>query len=300
MMPDFIIIGAAKAGTTALYESLRQHPQIGMSHVKEPNFFALENQKLNYKSGTTSPGYLEECVTDIDTYRRQFKKSREDMILGEASPLYLYAPEASERIKFYMPEAKIIAILRDPVERAYSNYLHHIREGLEPIASFEDALNAEEKRRQENWWWGFSYVQAGLYYTQIKRYYEKFPSRNLKIVLYDDFLKKPAELVQEIFRFLEVDQSFISDTAQRYNVTGIPQNRNVWNFITKTHPIKEPFKKLLPSETRKRLNQTIRSKILQKPKLPLEVRAQLIEVFSQEILNLQDLLQRDLSHWLKV
>ena len=299
-MPDFLIIGAAKAGTTALYEVLCQHPQIGMSPIKEPNFFALEGETLSYATGTTSKGYLEECITDLGCYQNQFRAYQPGMVLGEASPLYLYSPKAPEKIHHYLPKAKIIVILRDPVERAFSNFLHHIREGIEPVSSFEEALELEEKRREANWWWGFSYVKAGFYYTQLKRYSKRFPAQQIRVYLYEDFLQDPTRLVCNILKFLEVDSTFTPNLSERYNVSGIPRNQALWQFLTQTHPLKEPFKQLVPPELRKRINQRAKNRLLQKPSLSSATRTRLVEVFRPEVFKLQDMLQRDLSHWLKV
>lgn len=299
-MPDFIIIGAAKAGTTALYEILRQHPQIGMSSIKEPNFFALEGEILNYAPGTTSEGYLEECITDLECYQNQFGVYKRGIVLGEASPLYLYAPKASERIRHHLPNAKIIAILRDPVARAYSNYLHHVREGIESVSSFEEALELEERRQKDNWWWGFSYVKAGFYYTQLKRYTEKFSNQQIRVFLYEDFLEDPARVVCNIFNFLDVDSAFRPDLSERHNVSGVPQNRVMWQFLTQSHPLKEPFKRLIRPELRKLINQRAKNRLLQKPGLSPATRTRLVTILQPEIVKLQDMLQRDLSHWLKV
>ncbi|MDY7015905.1 MAG: sulfotransferase, partial [Cyanobacteriota bacterium] len=155
VLPNFLIIGAAKGGTTSLYTWLAQHPQIYMTPVKEPNFFALQGENFNYPSGTVSQRYLDECVTNFEAYLEQFKAVNCEIAIGEASPFYLYHPQAASRIQQTIPDVKLIAILRDPVERAYSNFLHHIREGFETVEDFSQALQAEESRMRDRWWWGF-------------------------------------------------------------------------------------------------------------------------------------------------
>jgi len=129
-IPNFLIIGAAKSGTTSLYHALKQHPKIFMSPVKEPNFFALEGGELNYPQGTVDPRYLAQCITTKEEYNQQFEGVSNEIAVGEASPIYLYHPQAPVRIKNCLPNVKIIVILRNPIERAYSNFLHHIREGV--------------------------------------------------------------------------------------------------------------------------------------------------------------------------
>lgn len=299
VMPNFLLIGAAKAGTTALYEALKEHPQVYMSPVKEPNFFALEGDPLKYAAGTTTPGYLEQCITDLVTYQHQFQHVKDEIAIGEASPMYLYHPEAAERIQRYIPNVKLIVILRNPVERAYSNFLHHIRDGLEPFSDFKQALQAEDERMQENWWWGFYYVDASLYCQQLQRYRHIFHSDQIKVVLYEDLKQNPTQLTTSLFEFLGVDTYFTSDTSQRYNATGVPKSQFWWKFLSQPNPIKEPFKRLVPVKLRKRLVGTLKHQMLAKPELSSEVRRYLIQAFHDDILQLQELLQRDLSSWLK-
>ena len=143
-MPNFMIIGAAKAGTTALYKYLEEHPQIFMSPQKEPRFFALEGEKIDFRG----PGAMTRFryVTDIETYRLLFKNVSNELAIGEASTWYLYIPKAAKGIRHYLPNVKLIVMLRDPVQRAYSNFLGLRREGVEPLEDFTEAMVAEKER----------------------------------------------------------------------------------------------------------------------------------------------------------
>lgn len=297
-MPSFLIIGAAKAGTTALHEALEQHPQICMSPIKEPNFFALEGSKLEYAKGSVQEVYLGHCITDLTTYRAQFQPSA-GQIAGEASPIYLYDPKAAERIQHYIPNVKLIAILRDPIDRAYSNFLHHIRDELETCSDFLQAIEQEPQRISNYWWWGFHYVQASLYYQQLSVYFDKFSSNQIKIYLYEDLVQDHLGTIQSMFRFLEVDSTFVLNKLDKKNVTGIPKSRAFHSFLSQTNPVKDLFKPLLPEKFRKRLVNNLKNQNLAKPRLPLEVRKQLLPVFRDDIGRLQDLIQRDLSAWLQ-
>ncbi|MBE9125339.1 MULTISPECIES: sulfotransferase [unclassified Coleofasciculus] len=298
-LPNFLIIGAAKAGTTALHASLEQHPQIYMTPVKEPNFFALEGEKLGFPAGTISEGYLANCKTTLEAYREQFQGVVKEIAIGEASPIYLYHPKAPDRIQHYIPDAKLIAILRNPVERAYSNFLHHIREGFEIHTDFARALQEEENRIRDNWWWGFYYVQGGFYSTQLQRYFDRFDRSQIKIYLYEDLNTHPLKVLRDAFQFLQVDETFIPDTSTRYNVSGIPKNKLFYSFLTNQNFIKEPFKLLVPYKLRKRLVRNLTNRTLAKPQLSSEVRSQLIQVYRNDIFKLQDLIHRDLSTWLE-
>ena len=130
-LPNFIIIGAEKAGTTALWQFLRQHPQVYMSAVKEPQFFGYEGREVSFQGpGPVVKEALPIC--DLEEYKSLFKGTESYKAVGEASPSYLYNSQAPERIRHYVPQAKLIAILRNPVDRAYSRFLHLVREDREP------------------------------------------------------------------------------------------------------------------------------------------------------------------------
>lgn len=294
-MPNFLVIGAAKAGTTALYYYLKQHPQIYMSPEKEPKFFALEGDKLDFRGPGDRENINKSAITDIETYRQLFKGVTNEIAIGEASPLYLYSPKAAERIKKYIPHAKLIAILRNPIERAYSGYIMHVREGRETAKDFAEALQEEETRILNNWGWGH-YVNVGFYHTQLKRYLDLFDREQIRVYLYEDLKTNPISLVQDIFRFLGVDDTFLPDTSLKYNVAGVPKNDALKALIKNLNPVKPAMNFLLPDK----LRHYVRSKIFEKPPLlSPDIHQNLIEVYREDILNLQNFLQRDLSQWLE-
>ena len=173
-LPNFLIIGAMKSGTTALYYYLAQHPQVYMSPVKEPNFFCSEGQASR-----------EDTVARLETYQGLFKDVSDEKVIGEASHCYLYEPEAAVRIQQYLPDAKFVAVLRDPVDRAYSHFLHMVRNGTEPLTDFAQALREEEvgahRERSPQ-----DYIGRGLYYDQLKRYFDTFGQDQVRVYLYED------------------------------------------------------------------------------------------------------------------
>lgn len=293
-MPNFLIIGAAKAGTTALYEYLKQHPQIYMSQEKEPKFFALEGEKLDFRGPHDQENINRTAITDIEAYRKLFQGVSTEIAIGEASPLYLYSPKAPNSIKSYIPNVKLIAILRNPVERAYSGYMMHLGLGWETTSDFTQALQEEEMRIRDNWGWGH-YVNVGFYYLQLKRYFDTFNPNQIRVYLYEDLKTNPVAMLQNIFEFLNVDESFIPDITIKHNISGIPKNNFLNALIKSVKPFNPILKQMLPS----RLRQNIKNQVLVKPQLSMDVRKQLIEVYREDILNLQDLIDRDLSKWLK-
>ena len=297
-MPNFLVIGAAKSGTTSLYAYLNQHPQIYMSPVKETNFFAIEGKTLNYNytDSKVIDNYLAQCKTDLKSYQDLFQEVMDEKAIGEVSPMYLYDPKAPERIQNYIPDVKLIAIIRNPVERAYSSFLHTIRYKLEPFTNFTQAIQAEESRMRSNWWWGFFYVHPGFYYEQLQRYLERFKPSQLKIYLYEDLSDHPFDLLQDLFKFLDVNETFTPDISSRYNATGIPKNELLYNLIESR--IAQASLKRLPQQLRQKVT-NLNSQNLKKPPLNSALRKQLIKTYREDILKLQDLLQRDLSHWLE-
>jgi Sulfotransferase domain len=295
LMPDFLIIGAAKSGTTALYHYLKQHPEIYMSPTKETEFFAFEGETLNF----CGPGDMpRRSITCLEDYQAQFQGVSTEKAIGEASPLYLYSAKASERICHYVPHAKLIAILRDPIERAYSQFLMFVRDGRETTLDFATALREEDSRIQNNWAWGWHYTQVGFYYPQLKRYFDTFNSEQIKVYLYEDLNRNSIAVLQEIFGFLGVDEMFLPDISVKHNISGMPKNKLLHDFFAKPNPVRLALRPLLPAELRKQMRVNVNNQNLSKPQLSPEIREQLIPVFREDILQLQDLIQRDLSAWL--
>lgn len=183
MLPNFLIVGAAKSGTTSLYNYCTQHPEIFMSPVKEPYFFSFINIKPNFKGPYDQKTNEKEIICDIKEYERLFENVNNERAIGECSNSYLYFRNTAKIIKRYIPHCKIIIILRNPVERAYSHYLQHVMLGHED-QTFEVALEKEEERKKNNWRWHYHYVGQGLYYCQVKRYLNQFGKDKIAIYIY--------------------------------------------------------------------------------------------------------------------
>lgn len=304
-MPNFLIIGTQKAGTTSLYHYLNQHPEVYMSPVKEPNFFAIEGEKLNFRGSFGEDNLNSTPFANFKAYKSLFKGVENERAIGEASTLYLYSPKAPERIKYYIPDVKLIAILRNPVDRAFSNFLYNVRDGREPIQDFAQALQEEQKRILNNWGYIWHYRQRGFYCAQLKRYYDMFGRDQIKIILYEDLNNNLANVLVDIFKFIEVDFEFKPDITKKYNISNIDQNVievALRAFLIRPNLIKSLIKPLVPTILRRRIVMNIlngpHGKESNKPQLSIELRKQLIKFYHEDILKLQDLIQRDLSSWL--
>ena len=289
-MPTFLIIGAHKAGTTSLYHYLNQHPQIFMSPVKETHFFSFLGHSLDFADPGFEPNKLM-AATTIEAYRALFAQAGEAVAIGEASPSYLYVRETAVNIHHHLPQVKLIAILRHPADRAYSNYLHcRARTPQEPLANFAAALQAEPARIDQKWSPLWHYQQKGFYFQQLQPYFQLFSREQIGIFLYDDLVTNPQTMLQQIYQFLQVDPTFVPDFSKKHNVSGIPKNR-LWRFAAQNS---RWSRRLFPETIRQRIKKTA----LTRPPFPLEIRQQLVALYRDDILQLQTLIQRDLSHWL--
>jgi hypothetical protein len=293
------VIGAAKSGTTALHHYLKQHPEIFLSKVKEPRFFAFEGQKLDF-CGPGDSQYQKQIFANFDDYCDLFETVRHEKAIGEISPLYLSQPGTARRIAKRLPNAKLIAILRHPAERAYSQFLMHRRDGNEPLKDFAKALEAEEQRQRDNWLPIWFYRQRGFYFQQLSSFYNHVPPDQIRVFLYDDFVKTPINIIRDICQFLGVNPDFSPDMSYRPNVSQMPRFRLVNKILLQPHPIKSALEKFLPLTFRDRVrNRLLEINSAQTAPLPEKIRRQLIADYEPDILQLQKLIGRDLSPWLE-
>ncbi|HYC31039.1 MAG TPA: sulfotransferase, partial [Gemmatimonadales bacterium] len=254
-LPNFLMIGAQKSGTTAIYAYIAQHPQVFTSENKEPGFFAFEGQPAAFTGPDDARGERYR-VRDIERYRELFRAAGAQPRRGEASNVHLYVPQAADRIRHYVPEAKLIAVLRDPVDRAYSAYRHLVRDGREDL-SFEDALAAEPRRIAANWHPHWHYLARGFYHAQLARFYERFDPRQIAVYTYDDFRRDPAGMLRSVFTFLEIDPDFLPDMSVRHNVSGVPRFRLLHGLVARPSAAKDLVKRLIPTGARQRIRSAL-------------------------------------------
>ena len=305
-MPNFFIVGAQKAGTTSLYHYLDQHPQVFMSPIKEPFFFDHEINPegevvwRELKGRRQPPRFA-----SIEEYRALFEGVRGEKAIGEASPLYIYAPGTPERIERYAPGAKSVVLLRHPAERAYSAFLYAVRIGAEPLTDFAQALRAEPQRVRDGWHYVFHYRSRGLYYNQLKRYYEVFGRERVGAWLYEDMREDPTGVARSVFRFLQVDDTFVADTSSRHNQAGVPASVSARAAMKATDRAVGALRKgLAPTSSvlplAYKMRRAVQSRVLTRPP-PIDpgLREDLTRSYEEDILRLQELIDRDLSAWLR-
>lgn len=301
-LPNFLVIGAPKTGTTSLYYYLNQHPQIYMSSNKEPHFFAFEGKRPDFCGPGDDEAWLNrKSVSEFQAYEALFQGVSDEKAIGEASTMYLYLPEAAPRIREYIPDAKLIAMLRHPVDRAYSHFLHLQKEAREPLKDFSKALREEETRIRKHWSPAWHYQKVGFYGEQLQRYFDLFEREQIKVYLYEEWQKTPKAIVEDIFQFLGVDSIFLPDMSVKHNVSSSAhKNKALHDFLTGSNPLKSLLKTIIPAKIRKPMSaKAYRKNIKSTSPLPKEIRQEAIEIFRPDILKLQDLLEKDMSHWLK-
>jgi hypothetical protein len=281
-----------------------------MSPVKEPSFFNnptnddgfLMRERFGGPGSGRTPtrNFKFPRITNFEEYSELFDGVTNEKAIGEASVLYICVPGTAGRIKEYVPDAKIVALLRNPADRAYSAFLNAVRGGREPLNDFSQALEAERKRIRENWHYVFRYRDRGLYYEQIKSYYEVFGKERVGIWLYEELKEKPFSVMQDVYRFLGVDEAFVPDTSSKHNPASVPRNEAVRVMIRFMHTRLRFIRRMVPPTSQVR--KVVRNRILsdKSPEMAPEVRRRLLEDCSEDILKLQELTGQDfVSAWLR-
>jgi len=286
-LPNFIIIGAAKAGTTSLYHYLKQHPQVFMSPIKEARYFAYNGKDTRDSQG--KPLNLHFPVKTLTAYRALFQDAENELAIGEASPLYMESPVAAARIREVLPKVRLIAILRNSIERTISDYMMRVRMGEEPWDVREAFRNSQAR-----------FLQEGFYYSQLKRYYDLFSREQIRVYLFDDLERDALSVVRSMYTYLAVDPAFEVNIETRHNVGGFPRSRIVNRGLAIAARLYE--RKAVNAFTPAwmvRLYWAVYDKNMNRNfEFPKDLRVSLADLYQEDILKVQDLVQRDLKQWL--
>lgn len=303
LIPDFLVIGAGKSGTTSLNNYLKQHPQIFIPARKEPNFYGYElRTAADFEDDADEMRQYSRSMNTLEAYLKLFESAAEAQVKGETSNTYMYHADAPSRIHYYNPGMKLVAILRQPAERLWSRYLHLARENKLPTPNFSDSLD-----RSTIWWRRNDLISEGFYYTNLSRFYKLFPASQIRVYLYEDLSLNGQNVLKDIFSFLKVDETFEPDLEVKLNASGFIINKKLDRIIGSKGIIQKSVKSLLSQQVyqdlknnvvlQKLINQ-IRSKNLARPRIDAEVKQMLTqEVYADEIEKLQELIDKDLSHW---
>lgn len=294
--PNFLIVGAAKSGTTSLHHYLNQHPNVYMPMIKETYFL----------TGLTShdfPPYFKNPIVDsLEDYDRLFTGARDSEAVGEACVAYLYFyKQTIPHIKAYLHDPRIIIVLRNPVDRAFSHFLELKALGYEEL-TFEQAIEIENDRALKgHWWWSSQYVDIGRYSSQVAAYIAAFGREQVTVFLYEDFAQNPHAVTTRIFRDIGVDGSFLPDVRIRHKSTGVAKNQLWSRLLIKDNRLRGLYRSILPFTWRSKIHSDwiarLRDKSLRKPALDPATRQTLQEVYWAEIKRLQTLTGIDFEKW---
>ena len=288
MKVDFFIVGAPKSGTTSLYHYLSEHPQVEMSSQKEPDYFsdkAINEQGMYYTKNR---------VNSLAKYESLFVQ-KESVVYGEASVSYLFYENVAEDIKKYNPNAKIIIMLRDPIERAFSHYLMDYRLGL-ISDSFENVLAKISKHKNAHLFYQ-QYIEVSKYAKQIQRYLDFFKKENILFIDYEDFKKNVSKTVDQVYNFLNISTEFVADINTKHNTFIMPKNkiiRLIYSFVF--------LRKILTFLSPTYLVKSIRVLLFKsdkKPELLKETRSLLSIIFNDDIKKMEEVLAKNYSKWIK-
>jgi hypothetical protein len=298
-LPDFFIAGAPKAGTTAVHAALARHPSLYMSAVKEPKFFLTDGPPPT-RGGPGDVQTYREHVWQRDDYEALFAPAPPGTLRGESTPFYLYNRDAQRRIRALIPDARLIVILRDPVERAHSNWTHLWSAGLDPVDDFVLAC-AEEQRRTEAGWADFwHYTALGCYGEQLEHLYTVFGREQVFVFRYRALVESPALVLDRICAFLGVPTGILTELP-RENVTAHPQLSFRHRAVSKALRTSTAVSSVLPGAAT--MTGSL-ERILQRdspPRQPLtwEQRQALLPRFDADVRLLQIITGEDFSDWLQ-
>lgn len=314
VLPNFFIVGAPKAGTTSLYHYLDQHPDVYMSPVKEPNYFAEEirlgnvsaqwqdwahreyNSLQLYLRGPMQEKRFGGIVTRWSDYLKLFESVNGEKAIGEASVCYLWSKTAARSIASTTPHAKIVMVLRNPVDRAFSQYKRAVASGL-IRKSFREQVRNSIKNKCDQFELLNPFLEFGLYYDQVKRYTEQFSADNLRIYLYEEFKRAPTQITADIFRFLGVDPQFSPDISHKHLQTSLPRFKWI-SFMLKKCGVWSPLKSMVPGDFVPFVKKCVfRNK--QRVEVDPVDRVQLSNYYREDIIRLSRLINRDLHAWLE-
>ena len=278
--PTFIIAGVKKAATTSMYEYMKQHPQVFMPHIKETKFFLYD---------PTNPDHVEAGlnifpIRSLDEYTALFADANGARAIGEASPGYIDSLQTARRVADLLPRVKLIFSLRNPVERAYSNYLMRVRSGYEKRPVLE-AFRQERKR-----------LQARSYSVLLEEWYAHFPESQIYLLLFEEFKRNQVAAMQKLYRFVDVDDQFTPDTSVQHNVGGAAKHQWLQSLIVWARSYRY-LRFYIPKGLRSQFSKLARANLAPPPPMPPDVRALLTEVYAEDAKQLQARFHLDLSAW---
>jgi hypothetical protein len=300
-LPDFLIVGAPKAGTTALHTALTQHPDAFLTRPKEPKYWMCDDAPPPHWRGPGDRHSQQEWIWRADDYAALFTGARDDQVRGESTPFYLWSRGAHRRIGEALPDVKLIAVVRDPVDRAYSNWMHLWSDGLEPVADFRRAFGRQDERVAAGYAPFWRYRELGLYGEQLEHLFRHVPREQVLVMRYRALVDEPDVAVDRACRFLGIREGQVSsiprDNARSYAEPG-------WRTRILGPAVRSGARlgQFVPPQVWRRLSVPLVEQLsgsgTHRPHLDPDQRAELIQVFAEDIALLSRLTGEDFSDWL--
>ena len=278
LTPNFFIVGTPKSGTTSLFHYLQEHPEVFLPELKEPHFFSCPEVKNTY--------YKTKIVDSKEEYLDLYQERESYKAVGDLSSSYLFNKETPKRIHQFNPYAKIIIVLRNPVERALSHYLMDVNLGYINV-SLSKVINNKDTFKQHYQ----EYIELGFYEQQIRAYIKQFPDSQIKVVLSDTLYANTAETLKDIYSFINVSTTFITDFETVHNSYTVPRFKALKSLVQS-----DGLKKMIPSGLKSGLKSLIYKTNAEKPKLEVEKNL-LREIYKKSIVETETLINQDLSSW---
>jgi hypothetical protein len=310
-LPNLFLVGAAKAGTTSIHALLDAHPSVFMSRIKETNFFSqgdlrpelysdLYKSSINFntqafRARPTSSLHIAD-IRSLKEYELLFSDVEFEIVVGECSNSYLFCPSAAKRIATHNPNAKILIILRNPVERAWSHYLMNIKLGYHVLPNFLDEIRRDTAAVPAGWGITSNYFGLGLYAAQVTRFYNHFNANQIKVILFEELVDPTKRVVDDLWNFLDIAPVELSAEQFRKNVAGVPRFPRL-NRIIRNSTIVRRAHQIAPPKI-KRLGELLVLSRRSMPKLSKEDQFSLLEMYKRDIKTLESIIQRRLNHWL--
>ena len=300
-LPDFLIVGAPKAGSTALHVALAKHPQLHLSSVKEPKFFLCDEGPPARQYGPGDAHSAREWIWRRDEYEALFDGAPAGTLKGESTPLYLADADAHRRMARLVPSARLVVIVRDPVDRAYSNWTHLWSDGLEPVADFVEACSLEDERVRRGWAPFWRYLGLGRYGEQLEHLQSLFDPEAIHVLRYRQLVERPDDALDGICRFLGVEPGLVS----------VVPSENVSTFVDDT-----PFNAVVRAGIRgcaslgahlppqvwrtasRPLLKALKRQHANRPELSPAQRSELAALFADDIARLERLTGESFDDWL--
>lgn len=277
--PNFLLVGATKAATTWLYQCLNEHPEIFVPSLKEVNYFSYR-----YSEGDS-------------WYLSFFEAAAKQKAIGELSPSYMICPNSPKRIHAFNPDIRLIFMLRNPIERAYSQYCMELR--YNTISdNIEQELNLES-----------TIIQESLYYKHISEYTRLFPQQNIKFIIYDDIKTNPQEVLHNVYEFLSVDPNFENPAILKQSYAKVPRQRfatlytfmvAIYRWVNNNNSVGRKILNILKNKGFNDKFHQLNSVDVKYPQLSIAKKQELADFYQEDIKQLSQLLDRDMTHWLSI